>query len=278
MKQLFNRNLNNFTKNQKLIANFVENNITRIIYMTESEIAKEVKISTASVSRFWGAVGYKNFKEFKQSLVEKHHVNPAYKMQSLINKIEKNDLPFNMLELAEQYLADTSTKLSRESFYNAVAAIKNARQIHVFAPGISSGLADLLRFRLRRYGLWVNHIEKGGNELFESLMHLTEVDLMIVFAFSTVSLEAQVILDLASKIGFKTLFITDVLVSDIIGQADITLYSYRGPMWEFHSMVAPTALVESLIVGVGMENQETTIEKLEYLNRLRKQYASLLPK
>ena len=276
MKQIFDWNIEQLSKNQKKIANFIEKNLKRLPYLTEQEIAKELKISIASVSRFWKVIDYKNFKEFKQSLGEDYDITPAHKMQSLITKVEGEDLPTNMLGLGIQYLTETSSKLSRDNFNKAVEAIHEARHIHIFAPGISIGLGQLLQFRLKRYGLLINLIEKGGNEIFETLMHLNNQDLLIVFAFSTISREAKIILDFAKKIGYTTLFITDFLVSETIENADIVLYSYRGQMWEFHSMVAPTVLVESLIVGVGMKDKEASLEKLEYLNKLRKEYASFL--
>lgn len=278
MNKIFNWNIENFSKNQKKIADFIEKNLKRLPYLTEQEIANELKISVASVSRFWKVINYKNFKEFKQSLVDDYDITPAHKMQSLINKVEGENLPSNMLELGVQYLTETSSKLSREDFNKAIHAIHEARQIHIFAPGISNGLAQMLQFRLKRYGLSISLIEKGGSEVFETLMHLNNQDLIIVFAFSTISPEAKIIIDYAKKIGFTTLFITDFLVSEIIDDADIVLYSYRGQMWEFHSMVAPTVLVESLIIGVGTKDKKCSLEKLNYLNKLRKEYASFFSK
>ena len=90
--------------------------------------------------------------------------------------------------------------------------------------------------------------------------------------FSSTSAETKIILDYAKQVSFQTILITDFIVSEAIEEADIVLYSYRGQMWEFHSMVAPTVLVESLIVGVGMENKESSLEKLENLHKLRKKY------
>ena len=48
--------------------------------MTEQDIADELHISIASVSRFWKAVGYKNLKDFKISIVENHNISPESEM------------------------------------------------------------------------------------------------------------------------------------------------------------------------------------------------------
>ena len=72
--------------------------------------------------------------------------------------------------------------------------------------------------------------------------------------------------------------ITDRLISDFNTNADIVLYASRGELWEFHSMVAPTFLIENLIIGIGMQQKKKSISKLEKLNELRSKYKDILPR
>lgn len=278
VNQRFDWNLDKLSKNQKKIADFIEKNTNRIAYMTEQEIADQVRISIASVSRFWRVIGYKNFKEFKQMLAGNPDITPAYKIQNLINKVDGGDLPGQMLQLGVQYLNETAEALSRPDFAHAVTALLAAQRIYIFAPGPSKGLGDLLSFRLKRYGMPVMDMGMGGHEMYESLMHLRSDDVVVVFGFANILPETKAIMQLGKKVGYQTIFITDFMVSDMLNEADIVLYAYRGKLSDFHSMVAPTVLVESLIVAVGQAGQESILPKLHYLNQLRKQYAPLIPK
>ncbi|MGP7818114.1 MurR/RpiR family transcriptional regulator [Niallia sp. 01092] len=275
VRQMFTWKVEEMSTNQKKIADYIEKNINRIPYLTVQEIADELDISIASVSRFWKTCGYKNLKDFKQQLSEKLGITPFHKMSNFIKKVsDGDDLPTNMMKLGIQYLTETSEWLSREAFSESIQAILHASNTHIFAPGYSNSLGEMLRYRLRRNGLSIHLMETKNNEIFETLMHLTNMDLVIVFAFSNIASETKIIFDYAKKAGYQTILITDLLVSELIEDADIVLHTYRGQKWEYHSMVAPTILIESLIVGVGMENEQTSLAKLEHLNKLRKQYSS----
>ncbi|WP_282940147.1 MurR/RpiR family transcriptional regulator [Paenibacillus sp. RC67] len=278
MEKKFEWNLAELSSNQKKIADFIEKNSARMPLLTEQDIATELQISIASVSRFWKAVGYKNLKDFKLALMEERDVSPANKMRNMLNKVEADDLPGNMMELGVQYLNETAAELSREHFQLAVEAINAARHLYVYAPGPSEGLGSLLRFRLMRFGYAIQSLPKSGRELYEYLPLLQQGDVVIIFGFVNMNQEIKVLLERAKSIGCTSILITDVLVSDMLANADLSLYAFRGQMWEFHSMVAPTALVESLIVAVGMNNKEATLKNLEQFNALRKQYSAYLPK
>lgn len=245
--------------------------------MNEKDIAAEVPTSIASVSRFWQAVGYANLKDFKSSLLETDAITPAKKMSNIFNKISGGDLPGDMLERTASYLQDTSYKLSRENFNLAVEAMSQARRVYVFAPGPSEGLGSLLQFRLNRFGVDIRLMPKSGIEVYEALLQLTPHDVILMFGFHKMAPEIQVILEYAAESSSKTIIITDRLVSDLNDYASIVLYVCRGQLWEFHSMVAPTAVVESLIIAVGHRIEQQALSTLDSLQNLRRRFANLIP-
>lgn len=81
---------------------------------------------------------------------------------------------------------------------------------------------------------------KSGHEIFESLVHLTDQDVVLIFGFGKLHPETKVILDYSKEVGAKSIVMTDCLISDFNTTADIILFSSRGELWEFHSMIAPT--------------------------------------
>src|SRR5699024_6478925 len=113
---------------------------------------------------------------------------------------------------------------SEESLMEAAQLTRTAKKIYIYAQGSSVGLQELLYFRLARYGLNLHLIENSGSEMLEDLLHVTLDDLVIIFFFGRKTLpEEEVIFEEAEEIGFKTLVITDQLVSPIKTQADVTL-------------------------------------------------------
>ena len=53
------------TASQKRIADYIEKSGEHILYYTETELAKALGVSNATISRFWKSIGYDNFKSFK---------------------------------------------------------------------------------------------------------------------------------------------------------------------------------------------------------------------
>lgn len=271
-------NIEELTPHQKVIADFVQKNMDSMLYMTETEIANQLNLSNATVSRFWKSVGFMNFKDFKNDLKKQREISPANKLENIMNHVESNEMQTQMLELSSRHLQETLLHFSAETFNQAVHTLSASNRIFIYAPGPSEGLAQLLSFRLSRFGLAIQILPKSGHELFESLVHFTEKDTVLLFGFVQLHPETKVILNHTKEIKCQSIVITDRLISDFNTTADIVLYASRGELWEFHSMVAPTFLIENLIIGVGMNMKEQSITKLEALNELRRNYKDLLPR
>ncbi|MEX3624507.1 MurR/RpiR family transcriptional regulator [Viridibacillus arvi] len=270
--------LENLTPNQKILADYIQKNMTSILYSTETEIADQLNLSNATVSRFWKTIGYRNFKDFKNNLKEHIEISPANKLENIMQQVETSDLQTQMLKLSTHHLEETLLHFSSENFQKAIDALVMSKKIYIYSPGPSEGLGKLIDFRLSRFGLSIHYMPKSGHEIFESLVHLTDQDVVLIFGFVKLHPETKVILDYSKEVGAKSIVMTDCLISDFNTTADIILFSSRGELWEFHSMIAPTFLIENLIIGVGKELKENSISKLEELNSLRSKYKDLLPR
>lgn len=268
----------NLTKYEKMIANYISKNVTRIPYMTVQELAQELKVSTATVSRFFVTIGFSGFKQFKDYIKSTLDITPADKMEDIINKVENKDIPTEIMNKSVQYLRKTVQRLSRKEFNRAVEALIQAKRIYIYGSGPSESLSDLLAFRLNRFNFDIKKMAKSGHELYETLLHLTKEDVVFIFGFFNTLPETRVILNHAKEVGFTTILVTDLVISDMIDNSDIVLFTERGELWEFHSMVAPIALVESIVVSLAMNNEEKYLNKLHDLHKLRKKYSSYLPK
>ena len=142
----------------------------------------------------------------------------------------------------------------------------------IHGKNASAALAQMLSFRLRRLGLEVSLLPSGGSELLEGLVQAGEGDLVVMFSFSKLSQEGRVILAHSREARYQTLAFVSRTCLPPDQQADITLYAYRGEEREYHSMTAPTALLDALVVAVTSRLGQPGAERLERLHRLKKQY------
>lgn len=271
-------NRRTFSPNQRIIADFIQKNEQRVVYMTEQEMADELQLSIASVSRFWKAAGYKHAKDFKNRLRFRLESTPSVKMRDAMQRSDDTSLPQLLLNNCSHHLQETRRYLRDEVLQRAVNALSNARIVYVYSPGPCAGLAELLIYRMARFGLQLKKMAPSGHELLETLMHANHQDVVLVFGFVQILPEIEVILDHAREAEYQVILITDRLVYPKSQDADIVLYAGRGEVWEFHSMVGPTYIIENLILGVGLANRESSLSKLDRLQQLRAQYGGKLPR
>ncbi|PGT76737.1 MULTISPECIES: MurR/RpiR family transcriptional regulator [Bacillaceae] len=274
----FNWDTKMMSPSQYKIADYIQKNTQLVLLSTEQEIANAVKVSIASVSRFWRLVGYKNFKDFKTQMSLQLEVSPAGKMKNVMTRVEGQELQHHTLDRAVTHLFKTMEQFTDQSFQQAVNTLRRASTIYLHAPGPSLGLAELMDYRLSRFGMNLHTMRKYGSEIFEDLMHITNEDVVVLFGFIRLLPEANVILDYSNQVGYKTIIITDQLISEFSTKGDIVLFASRGDSREFHSMIAPMFIVENLIISLGMKDKEVNLSRLEQLSQLRKRYSAELPR
>lgn len=255
----------------------VEKRGIKVAYMSIGDLAKEAEVSTATISRFWNLAGFKNFKEFKDHVKQRIETTPENKLKNFILDIGSDDLLDRVIEQNYEHLFQTHTHLNRQDLKNAVNAIIHCNRVFLHAPSSSEGLGSLLQYRLRRFGFTVERTAKSGHEIYESMMHFQKDDVIIIFQFVKLLPESKAILDYTNELGIKSIMFTDQLVADMNELANYVLYADRGDTWNFHSMVAPITVVETLVMLIGQELEEQSLENLEKLSELRKKYREIVP-
>ena len=127
-------------------------------------------------------------------------------------------------------------------------------------------------FRLRRSGIDVTRIPASGSEMLEGLAQAKEGDLVVFFAFSKLSAESRIILDYQRQAGYQTLCFTARSYLPKEDSADISLYVYRGEAGEYHSMAAPAAMIDALVLAVSEKLESQTAENLNRIHQLKERY------
>lgn len=268
----------NLTPNEKSIADYISKIGGRVLTYTEDEIAKALKISNATVSRFWRKIGFKNFKDYKNTYKKNMNFTPADKLENIMEQIDSSTVWAQMMSTSVKHLEITSAHFNEDVFLSVIQSMSKAKTVYIYSPGPAEGLGNLLNYRLSRFGLNIKILPKSGHEIYESLVHFSSEDVLFMFGFVKLHPESRVLLNYAKKLEMTSIVLTDCLVSDFNTQSDYLLFASRGELWEFHSMVAPTFIIENIIIAVGKETAEQSMEKLGRLDAIRKEYKDLLPR
>jgi DNA-binding MurR/RpiR family transcriptional regulator len=188
---------------------------------------------------------------------------------------------FDRLVVSEiDYLTQSLETIDRQSLHRAVEMIRSRKRIFVFGVGPSVSLVNLMEIRLGRFGWQVIPLITAGREILESLIWMTDQDLLFVICFFDISGALQLILDYANEIKCPVIMLTDTLGSIIGDKADVVLSAKRGPVSEFHSLVVPMTIINTLLLAVAQEEQAqvmTNLDKLDQMReRLKKTDASII--
>lgn len=258
------------TRSEQKILNYINTNPDSFLLASIGQLSQHLGISDATVSRFARHAGCADFKGLKTMVVEQA-AGPAAKIAGTLSQ-DGGFSPAAWLERQQLYLRKTIQQLDDATFRKATEALLQANRIFLHGKNASYPLAQMLAFRLRRLGLPVVVLPAGGSELMEGLFQARENDLVVMFSFSKLSREGSVILNHSKSAGYKTLAFVSRTFIPPEERADISLFAYRGEEKEYHSMAAPTALLEVVVLAVSSQLGQQGADSMEQLHELKKRY------
>lgn len=268
-----------YTRTEQNIINYILEHPDACVHMSIGTLAQKTGSSEPTISRLARHCGYTDFKELKAAMTAcvGEQKSPADKLLSSMEHPDTST-PEGMLRYQQYCIEKTISFLRAGQVQDAADAITRARHIYLYAKGAALSMAQLLRFRLIRFGLPVSILPPGSSELFEEMNFFTSNDLVILFSFQKTSREAAVLLDYQKQIGYPVIFLTSRIKEPEPDRRIIPLYIYRGEPTEYHSMAAPCALIDALVLLTGQKLGDAPKESLSRLYRLKEYYRSDIPR
>jgi DNA-binding MurR/RpiR family transcriptional regulator len=77
------------------------------------------------------------------------------------------------------------------------------------------------------------------------------------------------VLDYANEIHCPVIILTDTLGSIVGDKANVVLAARRGPMAEFHSLVVPMTIINTLLLALANDDKENVMANLDKLDQMR---------
>ncbi|MDF2610673.1 MAG: hypothetical protein K0R92_2147 [Lachnospiraceae bacterium] len=275
----FPKECTTYTKAEQKIVNYIYENSTEFVHTSIGELSKRLGISESTISRFARHTGYSAFKELRNAVL--YHLEelrpPADKLTHTIHQPDRSSME-GMMRYQQYCIEKTISFLDNSKIEAAVSAITSAKVIYIYAKGASVSMSHLLKFRLSRFGVRVVLLPPGSSELFEAMNFITPEDLVILFGFQKTSREAKVLLKHQSIVPYKTILFSSRLYNNEDCSATIHLYVYRGEPTEYHSMSAPAALIDALVLMTASRFGEQATTYLSHLYDLKEQYKNDIPR
>lgn len=272
--QVLTDHFNDLTKSEKRIANFLRKNQEESAFLSAGEIASRLDLSEATLVRFARSLGFSSYPAMRTVLQDnfRRRVTHSARLRGRLNDLRDGGDIFERLTATEiDFLTQALDSIKQEELNKAVEILHEHDRVFVFGLGPSVSLVDLLELRLRRFGREVVPLTSSGREFLEYLTMMEEKDLLFVICFFDQNPALKLVIDYANKVGTTIIMLTDTLEAILGDKVDVVLSAKRGPIGEFHSLVVPMTVINSLLLSLASMEQEKSMNLLDKLDNLRDQ-------
>lgn len=272
--QVLTDHFNDLTKSEKRIANFLRKNQEESAFLSAGEIASRLDLSEATLVRFARSLGFSSYPAMRTVLQDnfRRRVTHSARLRGRLNDLRDGGDIFERLTATEiDFLTQALDSIKQEELNKAVEILHEHDRVFVFGLGPSVSLVDLLELRLRRFGREVVPLTNSGREFLEYLTMMGEKDLLFVICFFDQNPALKLVIDYANKVGATIIMLTDTLEAILGDKVDVVLSAKRGPIGEFHSLVVPMTVINSLLLSLASMEQEKSMTLLDKLDNLRDQ-------
>ena len=199
-------------------------------------------------------------------------LGPAEKIQA---SIEEAGSPRAFLAEQRKNIEHTAETLNEEAFAAAANALAASSRVLLLGKGAARSLAELLRFRLARFGKEAVVLE-AGSDVMEGLVRANAETVLLAFGFERVPAEVEVALAHLRSVSGRSILFTGRRLRE--SGADVELVAYRGEPRGYHSMASAVALIDALVVAVAGRMGTGALERLELLKGLKRGNEARLPR
>lgn len=265
-----------FSKSQKIIADFITNYYDKAAFMTAASLANATSVSESTVVRFANKIGYEGYRDLQNDLKDliKSKLTTVQRL-NLANSDYTNytDLISRFMQKDMDNIKKAINEMDINAFHSAIESILNAENIYIVGLRSSSFLAGYLAFYLNFLFNNIKVVNTGANDISEQLLKITSKDAVIVITYPRYSKRIIDVLEYSKEKGTKIITITDSMHSPAANKADNVLLASSDMLSFVDSLVAPMSLINAFIIALGIEKKESLNLYFEELEHIWKKYS-----
>ncbi len=267
--------INNMSKGQKKIAEFILTHYDKATFMTASSLGKHVGVSESTVVRFATQLGFSGYPKLQRALQEivKTRLTTLQRVDITNELIKDNDVLSSVMNLDITRIRTTLENIDREEFEKAVEAISNAENIYVLGTRSSFALSQFMTFYLNYIFKNVRNVNSNSSSgIFDQIFKISSNDVFIAIGFPRYSTTTIKAIDFAKHKNAITIAITDRQTSPLGEKADIKLIARSDVISFVDTLVAPLSLINALLIALGIKHKDDIPETFDELERIWKEY------
>lgn len=252
------KQVNQMTRSQKKVANYLLFNMDKLLFFTADELAKAANVSTATVVRFARELDFEGYTDMQKAARLRFH-DREEEPEDLPQSSPEEDSSEYLLEKSFrqdiQNLKRTFQDLSREDLERACTLLKTSRRVYLVGMRISRSMATYayINWGMLRKGVHLIHNE--GLDYAEELIEINSEDLIVAFWAPRYNRATYQMLSHAKRQKASVLLITNREFNLTMeeGDFDVILRCCMENSSYQSSFVAPVTLVNYLTRQLELE-------------------------
>lgn len=255
------------------VAHFLNRNRVAILTHSAAELAALTGTSDATVIRTVQTLGFQGLAELRQSIAAGigNSSAPLQHMRQTLDEVGSKEPA--AVDIVLDTHADSLAKMrepkAREQIYKAVALLREAERIVIYAAGPSRPLAEYLRLLMGRHGQPAKVIGQGGLGLADELLDLSGRDRLLLLSYGKPYKEVQLVAAEAAIAGIPIVLVTDAPSGKLARAAQAIITARRGRTERVALHGATLIALEALVMGLAVSHHGRTIGTLTRLGHLR---------
>lgn len=251
---------------ERRVADEILGNPGEVVHLSITELAKQAKVSDATVVKFCKRLGYKGFQEFKILLAQDVVVKP----DPIYGEVEPGNDIHTIKEKIFQAnitaLQNTAQVLNADALEAAVDAIGKARDIQFYGLGASGIVALDAEQKFSRIGLRANAFVDAHMQVTRAVL-LRPGDVVVGLSYSGETREIVEALQAAKYAGALTIAITNYSSSTVAQNADLVLLTssqenlFRSGA--ISSRIAQLSIIDTLFIAVALIDHDRSQDAIE---------------
>ncbi|HHV51488.1 MAG TPA: MurR/RpiR family transcriptional regulator [Clostridiales bacterium] len=264
-----------FSKGQRLIADYITKNYDKAAFMTAYKLGQTVGVSESTVVRFAAELGFDGYPQLQKAMQEltRSRLTSIQRIEATEARMSGDEVLENIISCDIANIRKTLEEVPQEVFNAAVEAIVNARRVYIYGAGSSRALAIFLAYYLKMLMIDVNLMSTSSEtEIFEDMLHIGAEDVAIGISFPRYSSKAVKAMHFAHTRNAPVIAITDSQISPIAGLATYLLLAHSDTAAIVDSLVAPLSLINAIIVAISLKKKDVVTSRLLELEKIWEEF------
>ena len=217
------------TKSDRVLIEYIKENIEDVVYKPISQISKESGIGEATITRFSKKMGYSGLQDFKVTLAREIS---GLKNRKIINRSIENDE--GVMESARKLfnsniriLENTFNIIDGNDIEKATDMIINAKKVFFIGIGYSGMTAEDSNYKFSRIGFNCMSLDSSHNMIMMASL-MDEDDVVVAISHSGETDETVKAVSIAKANGARVISVTEDKSSRLRDVSDVSLRYFSG--------------------------------------------------